>query len=68
MSTRSACEWNLFASEQLLRNWQDQRLSNKDDLDSSVTGKVERECYAEWTTVDFIFVLQCVIDAGLTLK
>jgi hypothetical protein len=40
MNTRSAREYTIFAPAQLLRIWREQRPSNKDDLDSNVTGDV----------------------------
>jgi hypothetical protein len=45
MNTRSACEYTMLASAQLLRSWCEQRPSNKGDLDSSVAGEVGRVCY-----------------------
>jgi hypothetical protein len=45
MNTRSALEFTMFAPAHLLRNWREQRLSNKGDLDSSVTGVAWRVHY-----------------------
>jgi hypothetical protein len=41
----------MFTPAQLLRNWREQRPSNKCDLDSSVTGKAGKICY---TGVDLL--------------
>jgi hypothetical protein len=38
MNTRFAREYTMFAPTQLLRNWFEQRPSNKVDVDSTVTG------------------------------
>jgi hypothetical protein len=53
MNTRSAREYVMFASAQLLSNWRDQRPSNQDDLDSTVTGKAGRVYY---TGVDLLLI------------
>jgi hypothetical protein len=43
----------MFAPAQRLRNWREQRPSNLDDLDSSVTWYVGREYYTE---VDLLLI------------
>jgi hypothetical protein len=45
MNTRSAREHTMSVPAQLLRNWREQRPSNKSGLDSSVTGEVGRVYY-----------------------
>jgi hypothetical protein len=49
MNTRSAREYTMFAPAQLLRNWREQRPSNKGDLDSSVTGRMGESLTRGWT-------------------
>jgi hypothetical protein len=51
-----AREYTMFAPAQLLRNWSEQRPSNKDDLDSSVTGEVGRVYYTGVDLLLFFFV------------
>jgi hypothetical protein len=53
MKTRSAQEYTMFPHAQVLRNWRQQRPSNKGELDSSVTGEVGRVYY---TGVDLLLV------------
>jgi hypothetical protein len=53
MNTRSASEYTVFARAQLLLYLREQRLSNKGDLDSIVTGEVGREYY---TGVDLLLI------------
>jgi hypothetical protein len=50
MNTRSARE-----PAQLLRNWREQRPRNKDDLDSSVTGRFGESITRRWTCFWFNF-------------
>jgi hypothetical protein len=45
MNTRSAPEYTTFTRSHLLRNWRDQRPSNKGDLESCVTAEGERIYY-----------------------
>jgi hypothetical protein len=45
VNTRCAREYTMFTPAQLLRNWREQRPSNQDDLDSSVSVEVGRVHY-----------------------
>jgi hypothetical protein len=47
MHTHSASEYTIFAPAQLLRNWREQRPSNEDNLDSTVTREAERVYFTE---------------------
>jgi hypothetical protein len=53
MNARSAREHTMFAPAQLLRNWREQRPSNKGDLGSSVTREIRKIYYAG---VDLILI------------
>jgi hypothetical protein len=53
MNTRSAREYTIFVLSQLVRNWREQRPSNKRDLNSSDTGKVGRVYY---TGMDLLLI------------
>jgi hypothetical protein len=60
MNTHSAREYTMFASAQFLRNWREQRPSNKGDLDSSVTGEVRSVYYtgADLLLIQFLTVVR----------
>jgi hypothetical protein len=60
MNTRSAREYVMFAPEQLLRNWREQRPNNHGDLDLSVMGGGggwKSPLHGGGPASDFIFVL-----------
>jgi hypothetical protein len=52
-NTRSAREYTTFAPAQLLRNWREQRPSNRGDIDSTVTVEIGRVYY---TGVDLLLI------------
>jgi hypothetical protein len=76
MNTRSAREYIMFAPAQLLRNWPEQRPSNKGDLDSSLGGGGGYGVF--YTAVDLLLVsfsyhstellLGCVLNCTLCIS
>jgi hypothetical protein len=58
----------MFVPVQFLRNWREQRPSNKGDLDWIVTGEAGRVYYRGWTCFWFHFIPQHVIVVGLRFK
>jgi hypothetical protein len=55
----------MFASAQLLRNWLGQRFSNQDDLDSSITGRLESLLREGRSAPGLIFVPKDFVFVGL---
>jgi hypothetical protein len=70
MNTRSVREYTaMFAPTQLLRNWREQRPSNKSDIDSSVMWEVGRVYYTgvDLLLISFLYrsswlMLSCVLN------
>jgi hypothetical protein len=55
--TRSTRDYTMFAPAQVLRNWREQRPSNKGDLDSSIAWEVGKVYYTGGVSAsDLIFV------------
>jgi hypothetical protein len=70
MNTRSAREYTVFASAQLLRNWREQRPSSQGDVNSSVTGEAGRAylLHRGGPSSDIIFVPENVIVVWLRFQ
>jgi hypothetical protein len=64
---RMFCSWTLEHA-QLLRNWHQQRPSNKGDFAPSVNGEVVRLSIKRWRTCFWFNILPQYVTAGLRFK